>query len=130
MGSNEEVYSRTRRTQVRYRRKQDAFWRRDDQEDVLSSDGPEDDDEARLDVNVHEQMVSEDAGSHLVIKTWEATWSVQSYHLLPEWLQDNEFLHTGHRPPLPSFAECFKSILSLHTETGNIWTHMIGMLKV
>lgn len=46
--------------------------------------------------------------------------------MLPEWLQDNEFLHTGHRPPLPSFAECFKSILSLHTETGNIWTHMIG----
>ncbi|RCN25153.1 hypothetical protein ANCCAN_29136, partial [Ancylostoma caninum] len=36
----------------------------------------------------------------------------------------------GHRPPLPSFAECFKSIWSLHTETGNIWTHLIGRLSV
>ncbi|VDL65718.1 unnamed protein product [Nippostrongylus brasiliensis] len=32
----------------------------------------------------------------------------------------------GHRPPLPSFSSCFKSIFALHTETGNIWTHMYG----
>lgn len=37
-------------------------------------------------------------------------------------------MHTGHRPPLPSFAACFKSIWSLHTETGNIWTHLVGCL--
>ena len=48
------------------------------------------------------------------------------FHDLPDWLQDNEFLHTSHRPPTPNFAECFKSILAIHTETGNIWTHLIG----
>ena len=32
----------------------------------------------------------------------------------------------GHRPELNSFTECFKSIFMIHTETGNIWTHLIG----
>ncbi|EJW79571.1 hypothetical protein WUBG_09520, partial [Wuchereria bancrofti] len=60
--------------------------------------------------------------------SWEATWRVQKFEYLPEWLQDNEYLRHGHRPPLPSFAQCFRSILSIHTETGNIWTHLIGCL--
>lgn len=53
-------------------------------------------------------------------------WDVCHFQNLPEWLQDNDFLHMGHRPPLPSFSACFKSIFRIHTETGNIWTHMIG----
>lgn len=48
------------------------------------------------------------------------------YKNLPKWLQDNDFLHRGHRPPLPSFSACFKSIFRVHTETGNIWTHLLG----
>ena len=47
---------------------------------------------------------------------------------LPSWLVDNEFLLSGHRPPMPSFKECFASIFRLHTETVNIWTHLIGTL--
>ena len=43
-------------------------------------------------------------------------------------MKDNEHLHFGHRPELQSAAECFKSIFRIHTETGNIWTHMIGFL--
>lgn len=61
-----------------------------------------------------------------VRKVWEASWSVCHYKNLPKWLQDNDFLHRGHRPPLPSFRACFKSIFRLHTETGNIWTHLLG----
>lgn len=38
----------------------------------------------------------------------------------------DDFLHKGHRPPLPSFSACFKSIFRIHTETGNIWTHLLG----
>ncbi|KAI1733086.1 hemolysin-III related domain-containing protein [Ditylenchus destructor] len=112
------------RVNVRYRRKHDELWRRDDQYTGVSSDDMEDD-EAQLEVRMNEECCG-DEGTHLLRKTWEARWTVQHYDLLPDWLQDNDFLHTGHRPPLPSFAECFKSILSLHTETGNIWTHMIG----
>ncbi|XP_072423783.1 adiponectin receptor protein 1-like [Chiloscyllium punctatum] len=29
---------------------------------------------------------------------------------------------------MPSFRACFRSIFRLHTETGNIWTHLIGFL--
>jgi adiponectin receptor len=68
-------------------------------------------------------------GTRSVMKrVWEATWKAQNFDLLPTWLQDNEYLRTGHRPPLPSFASCFQSIFKLHTETGNIWTHLYGCL--
>ncbi|XP_036324385.1 adiponectin receptor protein [Rhagoletis pomonella] len=61
-----------------------------------------------------------------VRRVWEASWIVCHYKNLPKWLQDNDFLHRGHRPPLPSFSACFKSIFRVHTETGNIWTHLLG----
>ncbi|KRZ67902.1 ADIPOR-like receptor [Trichinella papuae] len=61
-----------------------------------------------------------------VKRVWEASWTVTHFHSLPDWLRDNDFLKSGHRPPLPSFNACFKSIFRLHTETGNIWTHMLG----
>ncbi|XP_072038269.1 uncharacterized protein [Amphiura filiformis] len=62
----------------------------------------------------------------VVHKVKDVAWRVTHHNLLPEWLKDNDFLHHHHRPPLPSFRSCFKSIFRIHTETGNIWTHMIG----
>lgn len=47
---------------------------------------------------------------------------------LPEWLKDNDYLHDNHRPPIPCIATCFKSVFCLHSETVNIWTHLIGSL--
>jgi len=41
---------------------------------------------------------------------------------------DNEFILSHHRPELNSFRECFKSVFGLHSETGNIWTHLLGLL--
>ncbi|XP_055353398.1 adiponectin receptor protein-like [Paramacrobiotus metropolitanus] len=55
-------------------------------------------------------------------------WKQTHFHHLPEWLKDNDFLHFGHRPQIQSFRECFKSIFRIHTETVNIWTHMIGCI--
>lgn len=60
--------------------------------------------------------------------TEEVSWNTCTYQNLPDWLQDNEFLHKGYRPTLPSFRACFKSIFSLHTETVNIWTHLLGCI--
>lgn len=51
-----------------------------------------------------------------------------SHAELPEWLRGNEFLSHFHRPPMPSFRSCFKSIFTIHSETGNIWTHLIGFV--
>ncbi len=59
---------------------------------------------------------------------WKNGWKAMPHHMLPNWLRDNEYLLKGHRPPLPSSKECFKSIFRIHTETGNIWTHLIGNL--
>jgi len=50
------------------------------------------------------------------------------YREMPSWMGDNEFILTHHRPELGSFMECFKSIFSVHSETGNIWTHLLGLL--
>ncbi|XP_055761866.1 uncharacterized protein LOC129838735 [Salvelinus fontinalis] len=61
-----------------------------------------------------------------VHKVWEGRWRVIPHDVLPEWLKDNEYLRHGHRPPMPSFRACFKSIFRIHTETGNIWTHLLG----
>uniref|UniRef100_A0A8C9CNT2 Uncharacterized protein n=1 Tax=Phocoena sinus TaxID=42100 RepID=A0A8C9CNT2_PHOSS len=49
-----------------------------------------------------------------VHKVWEGCW------------RDNDYLLHGHRPPMPSFRACFKSIFRIHTETGNIWTHLLA----
>ena len=59
---------------------------------------------------------------------WQLNWKRVHFTGLPAWLQDNEYLHGGHRPELGNFGSCFKSIFALHTETGNIWTHMYGKL--
>nr|KAG5689662.1 hypothetical protein BaRGS_026777 [Batillaria attramentaria] len=63
-----------------------------------------------------------------VRKVWAAGWSVVNHHTLPDWLKDNDFLLRGHRTPTNSFLACFKSIFRIHTETGNIWTHLLGMI--
>jgi len=59
-----------------------------------------------------------------------AGWNVVSHWELPQWLRDNDFLWHMHRPQLPSFKQCFCSMFRVHTETGNIWTHLIGMVLV
>ncbi|KAL1456631.1 hypothetical protein WDU94_001346 [Cyamophila willieti] len=76
------------------------------------------------------QMAHEavEQAEEFVRKVWHASWNVCHFQHLPQWLQDNDFLHTGHRPPLYTFKECFKSIFRVHTETGNIWTHLLGCI--
>lgn len=58
-----------------------------------------------------------------IVSAWN--WSTLHFSSLPAWLQDNDYLKTGHRPPL-SYQGCFISWFRLHTETWNIWTHFLG----
>ncbi|OWA54636.1 Adiponectin receptor protein [Hypsibius exemplaris] len=62
----------------------------------------------------------------IIQRVWKATWIQTPFHHLPEWLKDNDFLRAGHRPQIHSFRECFRSMFRIHTETGNIWTHLLG----
>jgi len=86
----------------------------------------EEDDEEEFAFSLSGFDAAKEQAEQFVKKAWEASWNVMHFKMLPEWLQDNDFVCSGYRPPLPSVAECFKSIFRLHTETGNIWTHMIG----
>nr|XP_027199285.1 adiponectin receptor protein 2-like isoform X2 [Dermatophagoides pteronyssinus] len=91
------------------------------------------------DVNIGHQpnqlmMVSkklvEKAGTmeHAMMCMLHNAWNLRHFHHLPQWLQDNDYLLFGHRPPLASFTACFWSIFRLHTETMNIWTHGLGCI--
>jgi len=51
-----------------------------------------------------------------------------TYKQLPDWMKDNEFILTHYRPELRSYKECFRSIFGLHSETGNIWSHLLGCI--
>jgi adiponectin receptor len=47
---------------------------------------------------------------------------------LSPWQQDNHYIHTGYRAPSNSYSKSFHSLLYLHNETVNIYTHLIGAL--
>jgi len=68
------------------------------------------------------------AASEVPMEVMKNHWNHLSFTKLPGWMKDNEFLQFGHRPELNSFKECFKSIFGIHSETGNIWTHLIGFV--
>jgi len=57
-------------------------------------------------------------------------WKACHFEKLPSWMKDNDFLHFGHRPELGNFSACFRSIFRIHTETGNIWSHLIGFIAM
>lgn len=46
----------------------------------------------------------------------------------PDWLKDNNYPLHGRWPPMPSSWACFKSIFCIYTETGNIWTLLLGFV--
>lgn len=88
-------------------------------------DVSEDEDENSIDLLANTKKAVNQA-EELVRRVWQRGWQVVHHSHLPKWLQDNNFLVGGHRPPLKSFLACFKSIFRIHTETGNIWTHLLG----
>jgi adiponectin receptor len=47
---------------------------------------------------------------------------------LPHWMRDNHYILSGYRHPSNSYAGSFSSIFSLHNESVNIWTHLLGSL--
>uniref|UniRef100_G1TU77 Uncharacterized protein n=1 Tax=Oryctolagus cuniculus TaxID=9986 RepID=G1TU77_RABIT len=62
----------------------------------------------------------------LIYKVWEGRLGVILYVVLHDWLKDNDYLLHSHRPPLPFFQAYFKSIICIHRETANIWTHLLA----
>ena len=56
------------------------------------------------------------------------------HHLVPPWFQIALSLQMqmqfqrliGYRPELHSYSLCLNSVLRVHNETANIWTHLLG----
>lgn len=76
----------------------------------------------------HKACEKGEEAERYVKNAFNAAWKTCHFSNLPHWLQDNDYLWHGHRPPLESFRACFWSIFRMHTETWNIWTHIIGCL--
>lgn len=91
-----------------------------------SRQSPRNSDSSRLDFLSMPSRAFEKA-EELARRVWAAGWMVVHHNHLPKWLRDNDFLVKGHRPPMNSYWKCFKSVFRVHTETGNIWTHLLGM---
>jgi len=91
-----------------------------------SRQSPRNSESSRLDFLSMPSRAFEKA-EELARRVWAAGWMVVHHYHLPKWLRDNDFLVKGHRPPMNSYWKCFKSVFRVHTETGNIWTHLLGM---
>ncbi|KAL2177092.1 hemolysin-III related-domain-containing protein [Thermothelomyces heterothallicus CBS 202.75] len=49
---------------------------------------------------------------------------------LPPWRRDNPSIRSGYRPTSSSFLASLYSLLYLHNESVNIWTHLLGAAAV
>ncbi|KAM3185272.1 hypothetical protein ACTXT7_006704 [Hymenolepis weldensis] len=65
------------------------------------------------------------SAEEFVRQVWLRGWGLVQFTQLPQWMKDNDFIKGGHRPALNSYWACAKSIFRIHTETGNIWTHLL-----
>jgi adiponectin receptor len=44
------------------------------------------------------------------------------------WQQDNAYITSGYRPQSNSYAKSWRSLLYIHNETVNIYTHLLGAI--
>eukprot|EP01006_Ploeotia_vitrea_P015577 TRINITY_DN45081_c0_g1_i1.p1 TRINITY_DN45081_c0_g1~~TRINITY_DN45081_c0_g1_i1.p1 ORF type:complete len:727 (-),score=328.83 TRINITY_DN45081_c0_g1_i1:78-2231(-) len=51
------------------------------------------------------------------------------YHHVPQWYQDNEFIHRGYRVDL-GWKNAFRSLCHIHNETVNVWTHLVAFVLI
>ncbi|KAF3939450.1 hypothetical protein ABW19_dt0203404 [Dactylella cylindrospora] len=55
-------------------------------------------------------------------------YALIDYNELEPWQKDNEYILTGYRKLSYSYYISLRSILQIHNETGNIWTHLLAAL--
>ncbi|XP_068654477.1 heptahelical transmembrane protein 4-like isoform X1 [Aristolochia californica] len=59
-------------------------------------------------------------------KLWrKVKYQLVEYHSLPSYLKDNEYILGHYRSEWP-LTQVFLSMFTIHNETLNVWTHLIG----
>ena len=53
---------------------------------------------------------------------------LKTWHEIPSWQQDNEYILSGYRPATGSYGRCFQSLKYIHNETINIYSHIFGTI--
>ncbi|KAL6910519.1 mPR-like GPCR protein [Trichoderma evansii] len=51
-----------------------------------------------------------------------------TWHELSEWRRDNKYILSGYRPTTAAYTDILTSLMFLHNETCNVYTHLIGAL--
>ena len=49
-----------------------------------------------------------------------------NYENIPDWYKYNKHIYYGYRFPYLNFKKLTQSIFTIHNETFNIWTHLLG----
>ncbi|CAM8943009.1 unnamed protein product [Rhodiola kirilowii] len=66
---------------------------------------------------------SKDGKGRLLWK--KVKYELAEYHSLPAFMRDNEYIHRYYRAGWP-MKQVLLSIFTIHNETLNVWTHLIG----
>ncbi|CAK7219860.1 hypothetical protein SBRCBS47491_003994 [Sporothrix bragantina] len=53
-------------------------------------------------------------------------YALLSWDDLPDWRRDNAYILSGYRPTSHSYMASLGSVLGIHNESVNIWTHLGG----
>jgi adiponectin receptor len=61
------------------------------------------------------------------IRPTDTTLHLYEYQDAPAWARGNPFILRGYRAKY-TMSMCLRSIFTIHNETGNVWTHLLGML--
>ncbi|OAA72908.1 hemolysin-III channel protein Izh2 [Akanthomyces lecanii RCEF 1005] len=66
---------------------------------------------------LHAAQSLEHAVSDTLLQLWDD---------LPAWRRDNAYIHSGYRQIRGSYGHAARSLLYLHNESVNIWSHLLG----
>lgn len=68
--------------------------------------------------------------SNLVTKAEQKTKDplIVLWDEIPQWMRDNHYITTAYRPQSNSYWKSAGSVIHLHNETVNIWTHLLGAI--
>jgi adiponectin receptor len=61
------------------------------------------------------------------LRPMKRIYRLVSFDEAPPWMQDNPFIRTGYRLRYTA-RMCLTSLFHHHNETGNVWTHFLGLL--
>ena len=77
-------------------------------------------------VGVAHESSTEDPSAPTLASKPDRVWhTLVHWNDLPNWQQDNQYIHSGYRQASYSYSRSWQSILHWHNESVNIWTHLI-----